>query len=102
MEKKLYPFPSIGWNPEGGEGLADSGSVVGKGGADFSLEGRFTTQDTQNKQHFAWVPLAASSTGFCVWPLYSAGVNMIRIINLGTKSLFMDAVIGYGMEAERK
>jgi hypothetical protein len=102
MEKKLYPFPSIGGNPEGGEGLADSGSVVGKGGADFSLEGWFTTQDTQDKQHSAWVPLAASSTGFCFWPLYSAGANMIRITNLGTKSLFVDAVIGYGMEAERK
>jgi hypothetical protein len=89
MEKKLYPFPSIGRNPEGGERLADSGSVVGKGGADFSLEGWFATQDKQDKQYSAWVPLAASLTGFCIWPLYSTGVNMIRITNFGTKSLFV-------------
>lgn len=100
MEKKLYPFPNIGLIPEGG--LADSGSVVGKGGADFNLEGWFTTQDAQGKQYSAWVPLVVSLTGFCIWPLSYAGVNMIRITNRGIKSLFVDAVIGYGIEAERK
>jgi len=29
-------------------------------------------------------------------------VNTVRITNPGTKSLFVDAVIGYGMEAERR
>jgi hypothetical protein len=96
MEKKLYPFPNIGFIPEGG--LADSGSVVGKGGADFDLEGWFTTRDAQGKQYSAWVPLAVSLTGFCIWPISSAGVNTIRITNRGIKSLFVDAVIGYRME----
>ena len=97
MEKELHPFPSLGGNQEGG-GLPDSGSVVGKGGADFSLDGCLTTQDTQDKQHSAWVLLGVSSTGFYI----STDVNKIRITNLGTKLLFVDAVIGYDREAERK
>jgi hypothetical protein len=47
MEKKIYPFPFIGGNPEA-PGLPDSGSVVGKGRADFSLEGWLPMQDTQD------------------------------------------------------
>jgi len=100
MENKLYPFPSIsGWS-EGGVGLADSGSVVGKGEADFGLEGWLPMKNTQGKQHYVWIPLGLSVTGFCVWLEGSAGVDMIRMINPGTKSLFVDAVIGYGREAE--
>jgi hypothetical protein len=33
---------------------------------------------------------------------WGMSVDMIRITNIGTKSLFVDAVIGYGLEAERK
>jgi hypothetical protein len=94
MENKLYPFPILG-TPEGGYGQIDSGSVVGKGEADFGLEGWFPMQDTQDKQHYAWIPLGLSVSGFCVWPTYDMGVDMIRITNIGTKSLFVDAVIGY-------
>jgi len=101
MENKLYPFPSISvLPPEGGVGLADSGAVVGKGETDFSLEGWFPMKNTQGKQHYVWIPLGLSATGFCVWFEGSAGVDMIRMINPGTKSLFVDAVIGYGREAE--
>jgi hypothetical protein len=106
MEKKLYPFPIVGWNLEGGGAPADSGSIVGKGGADFSLEGWLPMQDTQDKQHYAWTPLGLSVSGFCLPLIYSfegsTGVDMIRITSPGTKSLFVDAVIGYGRKAERR
>ena len=109
MEKKLYPSPIIG-NPEFGAGLLDSGSIVGKGGADIGLEGWFPMQNTQGKQDYDWIPLELSTTGFFIspppLPIYSpegsAGVDMIRITNPGTKSLFVDAVIGYGREAESR
>jgi len=106
MENKLYLFPIVGGNLEGGGAPADSGSVVGKGVADFSLEGWLSMQDTQDKQHYAWTPLGLSASGFCLPLIYSfegsTGVDMIRITSPGTKSLFVDAVIGYGMEAERR
>jgi hypothetical protein len=106
MENKLYPLLMVGWNPEGG-GVPDSGSIVGKGEADFALEGWFPILDTQGKQHYDWIPLGVSGTGFCLLPppTYSfegsAGVDMIRITNPGTKSLFVDAVIGYGRADEK-
>jgi len=104
MENKLYPFPIFGWNPEGGGAPADSRSVVGKGGMDFSLEGWLPMQDTQDKQHYAWTPLGLSVSGFCLPLIYSfedsAGVDLVRIANTGTKSLFVDAVIGYVREVE--
>jgi hypothetical protein len=101
MENMLFPSRMVG-NGETG-GCVDSGSVVGKGESDFVLEGRFTWQDTKGEQRHEWIPLAPTLTGFCVFPpplaIYSskdtAGVDMIRISNLGTESLFVDAVIGY-------
>jgi hypothetical protein len=101
MENKLYSFPGPARPGEGGA-PADSGSVVGKGEADFSLEGWLPMQDTQGKQHCAWIPLGLSVSGFCL-PLIdsllpfeiSGGTDMISITNPGTKSLFLDAVIGY-------
>ena len=99
MENKLYPFPSIiGW-PEYGVVLADSGSVVGKGETDFGLKGWLPMKNTQGKQHYVWKPLGLSATGFWFWLEDSGGVDMIRMTNPGTKSLFVDAVIGYGREA---
>jgi len=102
MEKKLYPFPFFRSWLEGGGGLADSGSVAGKGETDFSLEGWFLEQTTQCKPHYVWRSLILSPSGFCVWLECKAGVNMIRIANTGTKSLFVDAVLGYSRRAERK
>lgn len=104
MENKLYPFPGIGRPGEGGA-PTDSGSVVGKGGADFSLEGWLPMQDMQGKQHYDWVSLGLSVSGFCL-PLIdsllpfniSAGTDIIRITNISTESLFVDAVIGYGRD----
>jgi hypothetical protein len=102
MENKLYPFPVfINWL-EGGAGLADSGLIVGKGETSFGLEGWLPMKNTQGKQHYVWMPLGLSATGFCIWLEGSAGVDMIRITNPGNKSLFVDAVIGYGREAERR
>lgn len=102
MENKLYPLPRfINWL-EDGAGLADSGSVVGQGEKDFSLEGWFPIQNMHGKQDYVWIPFGLSVSGFCVWLEGSAGVDMIRITNSGTKSLFVDAVIGYTKETERR
>jgi len=94
MEKKLYPFPIYG-GPEGSYGQIESGSVIGKGGADYVLEGWFPIKDKQGKQYYDWILLGLSASGFGIWPTYDMGTNMIRIKNTGTKSLFVDAVIGY-------
>jgi hypothetical protein len=101
MENKLYPFPTYS-APGRGVRLADSGSIVGKTETDFVLEGWLPQEDTQGTQHDVWVPLGMSSTGFCIWLEGSEGVGMIRITNSGSKSLFVDAVIGYARETEEK
>lgn len=106
MEKEFDLFPRVGMNLEGGGVPTDSGSVVGKGGADLGLEVWSPYQDKLGKQHYAWMPAGLSATGFS-FPLdYSykdkTGVNTIRISNLGAKSLFVDAVIGYDEEVERE
>jgi hypothetical protein len=102
MENELYSFQ-----------ILDSGSVVYKGEPDYGLEGFFQIQDTPDKQqNYAWMIIHGdpwTPGGFRFAPAYSGylfcgntGVNMIRITNFGTKSLFVDAVIGYGIEAERR
>ena len=104
MEKELYFSPIVG---DGG--ALDSGSIVGKGGAEIDLEGWFPMQDTQGKQYHDWMPLGISGTGFLISsspePINSfegsSGVDMIKITNHSTKSLFVDAVIGYDLKAER-
>ena len=101
MENMLFPSRMVG-NGETG-GCVDSGSVVGKGETDFGLEGRFTWQDAQGEEHHEWVPLGPTVTGFCISPpplavcsfKDTSGVDLVRITNAGSKSLFVDAVIGY-------
>jgi hypothetical protein len=107
MEKELYLFPGIGGNPEGGPALADSGSVVGKGEADIGLEVWSPWEDEENKPHHDWMAVGLSATGFILPVFYAfkgntTGVNMIKITNVGSRSLFVDAVIGYAREAERR
>jgi len=105
MEKILSPSPiaaGYGENPV----CVDSGSIVGKGEADLGLEGRFMWQDVQGNEHHDWILLAVTLTGFCVSPPplearpseSSTGVDIVRITNAGTRSLFVDAVIGYTWE----
>ena len=107
MENILLPsrISGYGENPV----CVDSGSVVGKGETDFGLEGRFTWQDTQGEQRHEWIRLGPTMTGFCISPPPSAicsfkdnsGVDFVRITNPGSKSLFVDAVIGYGVEIDQ-
>lgn len=92
--------------------FVDIGTLVCKGEEDYVLEGRAHMQDTHvEQQDYAWMiinrdlsdrfdfitgrPMRGSSS-------WGIAVNMVRITNFGTKSLFVDAVIGYGLEAERK
>jgi len=97
MENKIYPLANF-----------DSGSVVSKGETDYGPEGWFQMQDTQGKQQHFWMRLAGghSPGGFRLAGIEpfegSAGIDMIRIANAGTQSLFVDAVIGYSRIAERR
>ena len=106
MENILLPSRISGYGENAG--CVDSGSVAGKGETDFGLEGRFTWQDTQGEQRHEWIRLGPTMTGFCIAPpplaicffKDSSGVDLVRITNPGSKSLFVDAVIGYGLNAE--
>lgn len=108
MERELYVFPAVGGDPVAGNVTqADSGSFVAKGGADIGLEVWSPWEDEENKQHHDWMGVGLSATGFILPVFYAfkgstTGVNMIRITNIGNESLFMDAVIGYAMETERR
>ncbi|MGA2363771.1 MAG: hypothetical protein ABSG73_15120 [Candidatus Aminicenantales bacterium] len=115
MEKGFCLFV-LGSNQEEGVEMI-SGSVVGKGGADTSLELWSPWQAREGKYYCGWVAVGLSAKGFSIpidLGLYydskgitppfigNTGVNTVRITNLGTKSLFVDAVIGLDMEVERK
>lgn len=83
----------------------DSGTVVCKGEVDYGLEGWFRIQETQDeRQNYTWIIIQRESCNrFLFFPESyiwwgNTGMNMIRITSVGTKSLFVDAVIGYGME----
>ena len=90
----------------------ESGTVVCKGEEGYALEGFFHMQDTQDeRQNYLWMSIQRESSNrftffssggyFYAW-WGNTGMNMVRITNIGTKSLFLDAVIGYGLEAERR
>ena len=94
MEKPI--LPSLGF---------DDGLVVAKGEADFGLEGLFLAGEGQDAPERAWMPLVAgmSPGGFRLsseslerTPEGSPGVKVLRISNNGAKTLFLDAVVGYG------
>jgi hypothetical protein len=114
MEKGFCLFV-LGWNQEGMEMI--SGSVVGKGGADIGLEVWSPWQDREGAHYNGWVAVGLSTKGFSIpidpglsygskgiTPPFigNTGVDTIRITNLGTKSLFLDAIIGLDREAERR
>ena len=60
MENKIYHFTTL-----------DSGSVVGKGEAEYGLEGWFPMQDPQGKRYYGWMPLAVGESpgGFRLSPV---------------------------------
>ena len=103
LDKKLYPLPPATGSLESA-GLPDSGSIIGKGGEDIRLEGCLEREDAQIKSDCGWILLGISTTGFYYFPpplppdipVASTYIDMIRISNPGTESLFVDAVIGYG------
>ena len=89
----------------------DSGTVVCKGEEDYGLEAWVQMQDTQDEQqNYAWMIIQREPSNrfifFAADPISGMGgywgmaVNTVRITNPGSKSLFVDAVIGYGLNAE--
>jgi hypothetical protein len=83
----------------------DDGMVVCKGEADYGLEGWFLAGRSDETAERAWMPLVAgmspggfrlSTRSFERTPEGSPGISLIRISNNGTKTLFLDAVTGYG------
>lgn len=90
----------------------DSGTLVCKGEEDYALEGLAHKQNTGVNQQdntwliihrnpsnrFSYIGNNPSDPGGGYWGMT---VDMIRITNFGTRSLFVDAVIGYGLEAKR-
>jgi hypothetical protein len=94
------------------QNFIDSGTVICKGEEDYALEGCFHIQDTQDeRQNYLWMIIQRESSNrftfisgqgyFYEW-WGNTGMNMVRITKFGAKSLFVDAVVGYGLEAERK
>lgn len=91
----------------------DSGTVVCKGEEAYGLEAWVQMQDTQDEQqNYAWMIIQREPSNRFIFlggdpnsgmgGYWGMAVNTVRITNSGTKSLFVDAVIGYGMEAERR
>jgi len=84
----------------------DDGTVVSTGETDFGLEGWFIAAEANQAAQYAWMPLFSGKSpgGFRVTsqdmirgtPEGSPGVHLIRISNNGTKTLLLDAVVGYG------
>jgi len=89
------------------ENFIDYGTVVCKWEVNYSIEGCFYLQETQAPdENYVWMIIQRESFNrFLFFPESyiwwgSTGVNVIRITNLGAESLFVDAIIGYGMEAK--
>jgi hypothetical protein len=93
----------------------DFGTLSIKREADYRIEGLFHMQDTSDaRQDYAWIAVYEGYQFPGMWPggfrfesgiinpfEGSAGVDTLRITNVGTDSLFVDAVIGYGRETEK-
>jgi len=91
----------------------DSGTVVCRGEEDYGLEGWVQMQETRDEQQdYAWMIIQREPSNrfnFLTFDPNSGmggswgmAVSTVRITNVGTKSLFVDAVIGYDREAERR
>jgi hypothetical protein len=95
MEDRIYPSMA-----------SDDGLILCEGDIDYGLAGWFPVGDSQNPQQYAWLALlnGKSPSGFRLAAFRpdsgSPGVNMLKIVNNDTKSLWLDAVVGYGHEPE--
>jgi hypothetical protein len=91
MEAKIYP-----------SGILDDGLIICREEGNYGLAGWFLTETTDAGPQYAWMPLAKgrSPSSFRITTLVpgegSAGIDMIRIMNDDSKSIFVDAVAGYG------
>jgi hypothetical protein len=95
MEDRIYPSLA-----------SDDGIVVCNEDTRYGLAGWFPVGAPEEPRKYAWMPMGSgvSPSGFRVSTLYpdsgSPGVNMLKIINNDSKSLFIDGVAGYGHEPE--
>jgi len=91
LEAKIYP-----------SGILDDGMVVCKEEGNYGLAGWLPTEVTDQGPQYAWVLLVRgrSPSSFRLTTLVpgegSAGIDMIRITNDDSKSIFVDALVGYG------
>jgi len=84
--------------------FVDTGEIFGKGEINYGLEGLFHVGEASSQpETYAWMIIGRDSLRplrFLFSPASSlwgsTGVNTIRITNLGSESLLLDAVIGYG------
>jgi hypothetical protein len=83
---------------------ADDGAVVSKGDAKYGLAGLFRMNEEGES---AWQPLPPGGTpgGFKFGPSMfpvAQSTDTIKIVNDDTRSVFVDAVIGYGKDEHGK
>jgi hypothetical protein len=102
MEKELYVIPVADQNY--GVGLAYSGAMVAKGETPALLEAWILIRNAKGEECYDWISIGGGvpSPFYHGWPEGIARTNKVRITNVGTESLFVDAVIGLGTEPEKR
>ncbi len=97
MEKELEVFP-VG-DQDYGIGLAFSGAIVAKGETPALLEAWISIRNARGDERYAWIPIGgATSARYYDYNAWLGGIehtDKIRITNIGTESLFVDAIIGW-------
>ena len=96
MEKELEVFP-VG-DQDYGIGLAYSGGIVAKGDTPALLEAWIPIRNAKGEESYSWIPIGASSARYYDFGAWLKGIERtakIRITNIGTESLFVDAIVGW-------
>jgi len=101
MEKELEVFP--GGLQDYGVGLAYSGAIVAKGETPGLLEAWIPIKNAKGEECYDWISIGGGmpSPLYHGWPQGIARTNKVRITNVGTESLFVDAMVGFVTEAEK-
>jgi hypothetical protein len=95
MEKELEVFP-VG-TQDYGIGLAYSGAIVAEGETPALLEAWIPIRNARGDELYSWIPIGATSARYYDYHAWLGGIehtDKIKITNIGTESLFVDAIIG--------